>query len=113
MVETKNSSVRYVLRSLEEIILKDIWKNMHICSKVIRRDNLKRHMKKHAYLSSGDPEQICKSILVDVINDIPETSMYKRKVNDLNSDEMDELHNLTSVSTSDPIKRPNEKSKIN
>ena len=88
-------------------------------------------------LSSEDPEQICKSILEDVINDIRETSMYKHKVNDLtldgmdelhnfpsmyrkkpklndlHSDGLDELHNLPSVSTSDPIKRFNEKSKIN
>ena len=63
-----------------------------ICSKVMRKDHLKRHIKsKHVYLSSEDPEQICKSILENVINDIPETSMYKRKVNDLNSDGMDEL----------------------
>ena len=53
-----------------------------ICSKVMRSDHLKRHMKKHADLSSEDPEQICKSILEDVINDIhnkDETSMYKCK----------------------------------
>ena len=34
-------------------------------------------MKNHTDLSSHDPKQICKSILED--NDIPETSMYKRK----------------------------------
>ena len=68
----------------------------------MRNDHLKRHMKIHADLSSEDPKQICKSILEDVINDIPETSMYKRK--DLHSDGMDELHNPQSVSTSDPIK---------
>ena len=52
-------------------------------------------MKKHGDLSSEDPEQICKSILEDVINDIhnkDETSMYRKKpkINDLHSDEMDE-----------------------
>ena len=57
----------------------------------MRSDNLARHMKNHVDLSSEDPEQICKSILEDVINDIPETSMYKRK--DLHSDGLDELHN--------------------
>ena len=40
----------------------------------MRTDNLKSHMKKHGDLSSEDPEQICKSILEDVINDNPETS---------------------------------------
>ena len=48
----------------------------------MRSDNLKNHMKKHADLSSEDPEQICQSILEDVINDIhnrDETSMYKHK----------------------------------
>ena len=69
-------------------------------------------------LSSEDPEPICKSILEDVINNIhneDETSMYRKKpkLNDLHSDGLDELHNLPSVSTSDPIKRSNEKSKIN
>ena len=57
----------------------------------MRNDHLKRHMKKHVDFSSEDPEQICKSILEDVINDIPnkdETSMYKRK--DPNSDGMDD-----------------------
>ena len=43
----------------------------------MRSDNLARHMKKHGDLSSEDPEQICKSILEDIINDIPETSMHK------------------------------------
>jgi len=57
----------------------------------MRSDNLKRHMKKHVYLSSEDPEQICKSVLEDVINDIhnkDETSMYKKepRLNDLNLD---------------------------
>ena len=57
----------------------------------MRNDHLKRHMKKHVDFSSEDPEQICKSILEDVINDIPnkdETSMYKRK--DPHSDGLDE-----------------------
>ena len=63
----------------------------------MRSDNLARHMKKHGDLSSEDPEQICKSILEDIINDIPETSMHKCKVNDLDSDGMDELHNPASM----------------
>ena len=53
-----------------------------ICSKVMRSDNLSRHMKKHADPSLEDPEQICKSILEDVIIDIynkDETSMYRKK----------------------------------
>ena len=54
----------------------------------MRSDHLKRHMKIHVDLSWEDQEQICKSILEDVINDIQETSMYKRK--DLNSDGLDE-----------------------
>ena len=61
----------------------------------MRSDHLKRHMKKHVDLSSEDPEQICKSILEDVINDIPnkksskeETSVYKR--NDPHSNGLDE-----------------------
>ena len=49
-----------------------------ICSKVMRSDHLKRHMKQHGDLSSEDPKQICKSILED--NDIPETSMYRKKL---------------------------------
>ena len=67
-----------------------------ICSKVMRSDNLKNHIKsKHGDLSSEEPEQICKSILEDVINDLPnkksskeETSMYKRK--DPHSNGLDE-----------------------
>ena len=69
----------------------------NICYREMRSDVLKRHMKQHADLSSEDPEQICKSILEDVINDISETSIYRRKVNDLNSDGMDELHNPPSI----------------
>ena len=70
-----------------------------ICSKVIGSDNLSRNMKKHKNPSLKDPEQICKSILEDIINDIPykktskdETSIYseKRKVNYLHSDGLDE-----------------------
>ena len=66
-----------------------------ICNKLMRSDHLKSHMKKHVDLSSEDPEQICKSILEDVINDIhnkDETSMYRKKprLNDMNSDGMDE-----------------------
>ena len=48
----------------------------------MRSDNLKRHMKKHVDFSLEDPEQIFKSILEDVINDIhnkDETSMYREK----------------------------------
>ena len=54
----------------------------NICYREMRSDVLKRHMKQHADLSSEDPEQICKSILEDVINDIhnkDETSMYREK----------------------------------
>ena len=63
----------------------------------MRRDNWKRHMKIHVDISLEDPEQICKSILKDIINYIPnkdETSMYKEKskVNDLHSEGLDELH---------------------
>ena len=53
-----------------------------ICSKVMRSDPLKSHMKMHRDLSSEDPGQICKSILEDVINDIhnkDEKSMYRGK----------------------------------
>ena len=53
-----------------------------IWSKAMRSDHLKRHMKKHVDRSSEDPEQICKSILEDVINEIhnkDETSMYRKK----------------------------------
>ena len=32
-----------------------------------------------------------------LFNDIPQTSVYKRKVNDMNSDGMDELHNPLSM----------------
>ena len=49
-----------------------------------RNDNLAKHMKNHVDLSSKDPKQLCKDIFKD------ETPMYKRKVNDLNSDGMDE-----------------------
>ena len=52
-------------------------------------------MKIHVDLSLKDSEKKCKSILEDVINDIPnkdETSMYseKPKVNDLHTDGLDE-----------------------
>ena len=66
----------------------------------MRNDHLKRHMKKHADLSSEDPKQICKSILEDIINDIPhkeETSMYRENPKDLHSDGLDELHNPPSM----------------
>ena len=48
----------------------------------MRNDNLARHIKNHTDFSLEDPEQICKSILKDVINDIhnkDETSMYRKK----------------------------------
>ena len=68
----------------------------------MRSDHLKSHMKKHVDLSSEDPEQICKSILEDVINDIhnkDETSMYRKKprLNDLNTDGLDETHKPLTV----------------
>ena len=71
-----------------------------ICNKLMRSDHLKSHMKKHVDLSSEDPEQICKSILEDVINDIhnkDETSMYRKnpKVNYLHSDKLDDSHKAT------------------
>ena len=43
----------------------------------MRSDNLSRHMKNHIDLSSEDPEQICKIILEDVINDIPNKKSSK------------------------------------
>ena len=63
----------------------------------MRSDNLKSYMKKHGDLSSEDPEQICNSIIEDVINYIhnkDEKSMYRKKpqVNDLHSDKLDESH---------------------
>ena len=48
-------------------------------------------MKLYVDLSLKDPEQICKSILKDVIDDIPnkeETSMYREKRKDPHSDGM-------------------------
>ena len=52
----------------------------------MRSDNSSRHMKKHIDLSSKDPEQICKSILEDIVDNIlnkktskDETSMYREK----------------------------------
>ena len=65
----------------------------------MRNDHLKRHMKKHVDFSSEDPEQICKSILEDVIHNKDEKSMYreKPKVNDLHLDKLDELHKLLTV----------------
>ena len=77
-----------------------------ICSKAMRSDHLKRHMKKHVDLSSEDPEQICKNILEDVINDIQnkeETSMYKRKdphsngLDESPGDEIDEIELRNTV----------------
>ena len=41
-----------------------------VCSKVMRSDNVKRHMKKHIDLSLEDPEQLCKSILEDIVDNI-------------------------------------------
>ena len=68
----------------------------------MRSDNLARHMKKHVDFSLEDPEQICKSILEDVINNIhnkDETSMYRKKpkVNDLHSDKLDDSHKPLTV----------------
>ena len=37
-----------------------------ICFKVMRFDNVKRHMKMHVDLSLKGPEQLCKSILEDI-----------------------------------------------
>ena len=73
-----------------------------ICSKVMRSDHLKSHMKKHTDLSSQDPEQICKSILEDDINDIDnkdETSTYRKKpkLNDLHSDGLDDSQEPLTV----------------
>ena len=36
----------------------------------MRSDNVKRHMKKHVDLSLEDPEQLCKSILEDIVDNI-------------------------------------------
>ena len=50
-------------------------------------------MKKHADLSLKDSKQTCKSILEDIIGDIPnkdETSMYSEKPKDPHSDGLDE-----------------------
>ena len=90
----------------------------------MKSDVLKRHMKQHSKtnesvlatniletsmykckfsdLSSEDPEQICKSILEDVINDIhnkEKTSMYRKKpkLNYLNTDGLDETHKPLTV----------------
>ena len=52
----------------------------------MRSDNLKRHMKKHAYLSSEDPKQQCK----DIESSTDETSLYRKNVNALHSDGLDE-----------------------
>ena len=41
-----------------------------VCSKVMRSDNMKRHIKKHADLSLEDPEKLCKSILKDIVDNI-------------------------------------------
>ena len=54
----------------------------------MRRDNLKRHMKKHADLFSEDPKQLCK----DIKSSKDETSMYSEKLKDPHSDWLDELH---------------------
>ena len=44
----------------------------------MRSDNLKRHMKKHADLSSKDSKQLCK----DIESSKDETSMYMEKSQD-------------------------------
>ena len=56
-------------------------------------------MKIQGDLSLKDREQICKSIIEDVINDIhnkDETSMYRKKtkLNDLHSDGLDEIDEI-------------------
>ena len=65
----------------------------------MRCDHMKRHMKVHVDLSSEDPEQMCKSILEDIVDDILNRktskadsiiSSEKPKVNDLHSDGLDE-----------------------
>ena len=63
---------------------------------------MKNHMKKQVDLSLEDSEQICKSILKDVINDIynkDETSLYRKKskVNNLHLDKLDDSHKPLSV----------------
>ena len=75
-----------------------------ICSKVIRCDHVEMHMKIQVNLSLKDPEQICKSILVDIVDNIfnkntskDETSMYSEKPKDLHSDGMEELHKPLTV----------------
>ena len=77
-----------------------------ICSKVMRCDHMKRHMKVHVDLSSEDPEQMCKSILEDIVDDILNRktskadsiiSSEKPKVNDLHSDGLDETHKPLTV----------------
>ena len=60
---------------------------------VMRSDHMKRHMKIYVDLSLEDPEQMCKSILEDIINDIPnkdETSIYSEKPKDPHSDGLDQ-----------------------
>jgi len=57
-----------------------------ICSKVMRSDHLSRYIKEPIDLSWEDPEQFCKSILEDVVDNIlnkkpskDETSTYREK----------------------------------
>ena len=38
-----------------------------ICSKVMRCDHMKRHMKVQVDLSMEDPTQLCKSIVEDIV----------------------------------------------
>ena len=72
-----------------------------ICSKAMRSDNLKSHMKIHGDLSSEDPKQLCKDI--KSIKD--ETSMYmeKPKVNDLHSDGLNILEDGLDETPGDEI----------
>ena len=64
-----------------------------ICSKAMRSDNLSRHMKKHADLSSEDSKQLCK----DIKSSKDETSIYSEKPKDRHSGGMDELHKPLTV----------------
>ena len=55
----------------------------------MRNDNLARHIKNHTDFSLEDLEQICKSILGDIIDNIltkDETSVYSEKPKDPHSD---------------------------
>ena len=73
-----------------------------ICSKVMRCDHMKRHMKVHVDLSMENPTQLCKSIVEDIVDNILNKktskadsiiSCEKPKVNGDHSDEL----NLSSL----------------